>query len=143
MSASELSSCRTTCADKAGSSLGRRCVVSENVVAIFSRLVAGEARCVQRFIARFTVRKVGETPAARCGVFLRVLDHELNVHGGPGKGRSEVATGKTGRQSLIVKVRRFFIPMQSGNNCAIRERQSSVAKGLDRKIVAQLGAQTA
>ena len=51
----------------------RRCVVSENVVAIFCGLVAGEALCVQRLIARFAVRKVGESPAAGCGVFFRSL----------------------------------------------------------------------
>src|SRR5262245_9079614 len=31
--------------------------------------------------------------------------------------------------------------MQRGNDCAVRERERPVAKGLDRNIVAQLGAQ--
>jgi hypothetical protein len=64
----------------------------------------------------------------------------LNVHGRTGKGRFEAEAGKTGGQSLVVKVGRFFIPMESGNDCAVRERQSPVAKGIDRKIVAQLRA---
>jgi hypothetical protein len=49
-------------------SSGRRCVVSENVVAIFSRLVAGEALFVQRLITGFAVREVGVSPAAGRGV---------------------------------------------------------------------------
>src|SRR5271165_3515021 len=67
-------------------SSGRRCVASENVVAVFCRRVAGEALCVQRLIARFALREVGESPAARRQVFFRVLDHELSVHGRTGKG---------------------------------------------------------
>ena len=35
----------------------------------------------------------------------------------------------------------FFIPMQRDNDCAIRKRQSPIEEGLDRKIVAQFGAQ--
>ena len=46
----------------------RRCVVSENVIAVFCRRVAGKALFVQRLIARFAVREVGESPAAGCGV---------------------------------------------------------------------------
>ena len=47
---------------------GRRRVASENVVAIFPRLVAGEALFVQRLIAGFAVREVGKSPAAGRGV---------------------------------------------------------------------------
>ena len=39
-------------------------VASENEVAIFCRLVAGEALCVQRLIAGFAVGEVGESPAS-------------------------------------------------------------------------------
>ena len=46
----------------------RRCVASENEVVIFCGLVAGEALCVQRLIARFAVGEVGESPAAGCSV---------------------------------------------------------------------------
>src|SRR5215467_10448510 len=52
----------------AGSSSRRRRVVSENVVAIFCRQVAGEALFVQRLIARFAIREVGVSPAAGRGV---------------------------------------------------------------------------
>src|SRR6516165_5047966 len=52
----------------AGSISGRSCVVSENVVAILCGLVAGEARLVQRLIARFAVREVGVAPAPGRGV---------------------------------------------------------------------------
>ena len=71
---------------------------------VFSRRVAGEAFCVQRLIARFAVREVGETPAAGSRVFFRILNHELNVHGGPGEGGVETGGGKTGSQGLVVCV---------------------------------------
>src|SRR6516165_3002143 len=45
-------------------SSGRRCVVSENVVAIFCRHVAGKAFFVQRLIAGLAVGEVGVAPAA-------------------------------------------------------------------------------
>jgi hypothetical protein len=51
-------------------SSGRRCVVRENVVAIFGRLVAGEAGVVQRLVARFAILEVGKSPAASRGVLL-------------------------------------------------------------------------
>ena len=43
-------------------------VVSEDKIAVLGRLVAGEARFVQRLIARFAILQVGESPAARRGV---------------------------------------------------------------------------
>jgi len=49
-------------------SSGRRRVTREHEIAILSRLVAGEARFVQRLIARFAILEVGESPAARRGV---------------------------------------------------------------------------
>jgi hypothetical protein len=113
----------------------------KNVVTVFSRRVAGEALCVQRFVARFAVREVGETPAAGCGVFLRILYHELNVHRGPGKGGVEAGAGKTGSQGFLVGVRGVFVPVQGRNFGAIRKRQSPVAESLDGKVVAQFGAQ--
>ena len=51
-------------------SSGRSCVVSENVVAVFGRLVTGEASFVQRLVARFAVLEVGKSPAASRGVLL-------------------------------------------------------------------------
>jgi hypothetical protein len=50
-------------------SSGCRCVTRENVVPILCRRVAGEARCVQRLIARFALREVRESPAAGRGIF--------------------------------------------------------------------------
>ena len=47
-----------------------RCVMGEPIVAIFRRRVAGEADLVQRLVARLSVRKVSEPPAARRGVLL-------------------------------------------------------------------------
>ena len=61
-------------------SLLRR-VTGEDEVAIFGRQVAGVAGFVQRLVAGFAVREVGESPAAHRGVLFRVLDHELDIHG--------------------------------------------------------------
>ncbi len=73
---------------------GRKCVVSENVVTILRRHVAGEAGFVQRLVPRSAVREVGESPTASRGVLIRVLDHELDIHGGPSNERLEARTGK-------------------------------------------------
>jgi hypothetical protein len=51
------------------SSGGRR-VTGEDEVAIFGRLVAGEASFVQRLVARFAVLEVGKSPAVSRGVLL-------------------------------------------------------------------------
>jgi len=55
-------------ADAACFDSGRRSVVSENEVVSFGGLVAWEAGFVQGLIARFSVFKVSEPPAARRGV---------------------------------------------------------------------------
>src|SRR5262249_18448764 len=47
-----------------GYSSGRRRVTREDEVAIFGRLVAGEAGLVQGLVARLPVLKSGESPAA-------------------------------------------------------------------------------
>jgi hypothetical protein len=47
--------------------------VSKKVVVIFSWLVVGEARFMQRLIAGFAVREVGESPAAGRGVLFETL----------------------------------------------------------------------
>ena len=73
-----------------------RRVTGEDIVAILSRLVAGEAGLVQRLVARFAVREVGESPAGGRGVLLRVLDHELDIHGGTGDEGLEARTGEAG-----------------------------------------------
>ena len=54
-------------------SSGRRCVVSENVIAIFYRLVAWKALFVQRLVAGFAVCEVGISPAAGRGVLFESL----------------------------------------------------------------------
>jgi hypothetical protein len=47
-----------------------RCVMGEDIVAIFRGDVAGESGLVQRFVARLSVFKVSEAPTARRGVRL-------------------------------------------------------------------------
>jgi hypothetical protein len=47
-----------------------RCVMREDKVPSFGRLVAGEAGLVQRPVARLCTREVSEPPASRRSVFL-------------------------------------------------------------------------
>src|SRR6266478_3700325 len=115
-------------------SFGLGCVLRENEVASFGRLVAGEAGFVQCFVGRFAVLKVTESPAARRGVLFRVLDHNLRILGGPGNERLRAA------KDFVVFLRWDVIPMQRHNDGAIRERKLSFPIGLHRYIVAQLGA---
>ena len=49
---------------------GRRRVTGEDVVAVFGRLVTGEASFVQCLVARFAILEVGKSPAASLRVLL-------------------------------------------------------------------------
>src|SRR5262245_17436455 len=53
-------------------------ITVEDKVARFDDLVAGKAGVVRRLAGGFAVVELSETPAARGGVFARVLDHELH-----------------------------------------------------------------
>src|SRR5215813_6265251 len=117
-----------------------RCITGEYEVAIFGGQVAGVAGLVQRLVARFAVREVAESPAAGGGVLFRVLNHELNIHSGPGNKRLQARARKADRYDFVVFLRRDFIPMQRGNDGAVGERELPCPKGLYRNIVAQLGA---
>ena len=68
--------------------------------------------------------------AARLGVLFRVLDHKLNVRGGAGNERLGAA------KNLVVFLRWDVTVVQSGNDCAVREGELSLAVGSDRYIVA-------
>src|SRR5271170_3379621 len=57
-----------------------RCVMGEDIVAIFRRRVAREAGLVQCLVARLSVLEVSEPPAARLGILLGVLYHDLDIH---------------------------------------------------------------
>ena len=48
---------------------GRRCVASKNEVAIFRRLMAPEARFVQRLVTGLAVGKIREPPTTGRSVF--------------------------------------------------------------------------
>jgi hypothetical protein len=47
---------------------GRRRVTGEDIVAIFGRLVTGEASLVQRVVTWFAIREISKSPAASRGV---------------------------------------------------------------------------
>src|SRR6516164_6392561 len=96
---------------------GSRRVSGEDVVAILGRLVAREACLMQCLVARFAIFEVCKTPDARCGVFLRVLDHELNILGGVGNGRLEANAGQPGGQ------------ISSTSPCAFLHFQTPMLKG--------------
>lgn len=51
-------------------SLVLRCVMSEHKIPVFRRHVAGKASLVQRRVARFSVREISKSPAARRGIIL-------------------------------------------------------------------------
>src|SRR5262245_42515730 len=75
----------------------RRClprVAGKDIIAVFCGFVAGEAGFVQGFVAGSAVREVSVSPTTAPGILLRVLDHELNVHGRPGNERLESSSGK-------------------------------------------------
>jgi hypothetical protein len=69
-------------------------VAGKDIIAVFCGFVAGEAGFVQRFVAGSAIREVGVSPTTAPGILLRVLDHELNVHGRPGNERLEASSGK-------------------------------------------------
>jgi hypothetical protein len=102
------------------------CVTGEDKVARFNLIVAGEAGLHERLFARFAVLEVSETPTARCGVFLCVLDHKLNVRRGAGYERLGLA------KDLVVFLRRHVTVMQSGNDSPVWERDLPFSVGLDR-----------
>ena len=58
-------------------------VAGEYKVTSFDRVVEGEAGFKRGNRVRLAVFELSETPASRCGIFLRVLDHKLNVRGIP------------------------------------------------------------
>jgi hypothetical protein len=60
---------------------------------------------------------LSKPPTARRSVFSEVLDHELNVGGGPGHERLGTA------KDSVVFLRRNITPGQPGDDCAVRERQ--------------------
>ena len=93
--------------------------MGEDIVAIFRRGVAGEAGLMQGFVARLSVLKVGESPAACRGVLLCVLDHELNIYGGADKER--LSARKFTGEGVVVVFRRDTSPMNRGNDGAVRE----------------------
>jgi hypothetical protein len=68
--------------------------VGENKVSSFDRLVTRKAGFVHRFVGRFAIFELGVSPAAGRGVFSRVLDHQLNINGGPGNERLSTAKVK-------------------------------------------------
>jgi hypothetical protein len=103
--------------------------MGEDKIASFGLIVAGEAGIHQRLVARFAVFEVSERPAARLGVLFRVLDHKLNVRGGAGNERLGSA------KDLVVFLRWDVTVVQSGNDCAVREGELSLAVGFDRYIV--------
>src|SRR5580704_17556042 len=117
----------------------RGCITREHIIAIFHRNVAGKASFVQRLVARLSARKVSETPAARRGILLRILHHELHIHRPPNHQRFRA--GKWNIEDLVVIFRRDACPMKRCNDGTIRERERSLLESLDRDVVAELSAQ--
>ena len=73
--------------------------------------VAGEAGFHQSVVAnRAVFVEMTEDPAARRGVLFGVLDHKLDVRGGPRNERLGAA------EDFVVFVRRRVTPVQGGND---------------------------
>src|ERR1041385_106535 len=99
-------------AQRTPAGLRSRRVAGEYEVTILRGLVAGVAGLVKRLVARLSVREVRKSPAAGRGIFLRVLDHELDILDRPGDEGFEAEAGEANGQDLVVFIRRGFIPVQ-------------------------------
>src|SRR5271165_5119721 len=117
-----------------GSPSYSRCIMSEDKVASFDRLVAGKAGFEQRRVRRFAVFELSKPPATGRGIFFRVFDHKLNVRGGSGHERLRTP------KDFVVFLGRDITPGEACDGGAVRERQLSLAVCLDRYIVAEKGA---
>src|SRR3954469_24158297 len=97
--------------------------------------MAGEA-CLHQSLAAIglAVFKLTVAPAARVGVFLRILDTELSVCGGSGD------EGLGLPEDGVVFVRGDVFPSQSSDDRAVREGARSIFIGLDRDVVSENGA---
>src|SRR5687767_13050719 len=98
-------------------------------------LVTGKAGLVHRLVGGFAVVEMGEPPAAGRGVFLRVLDHELDAVLGRARHERLVTA-----EDFVVFRRGDVIPREPGDDRAVRERALAFAKCFDRDVVAQDGA---
>ena len=105
--------------------------MGEDQVGGCSFLVARETGLHEGRGRGFAVLKVTESPAAGCGVFCRVLDHELNVGGSAGNERLDLA------EDFVVLVLWNVLVMKSDEDRAVGERIFAVAEGVVRYIVGQ------
>src|SRR5471030_2441027 len=108
--------------------------MDEYKVAVLRRFVTVETCLVQRLLAGFSVFKISEPPTARRRVFFRVLDHELDIRGGPDD--EGLSAWECARQDFVVVLGRDAIPMQRGDDRAVRERNRPLPESLDRYVVA-------
>ena len=59
-------------------------IFGEEIIPFLYRDMAGETSAERGRLNRFAIVELREAPAPSRSVLLRVLDHELNVRGGPG-----------------------------------------------------------
>src|SRR6185437_3793253 len=88
-------------------------------------LVTGEACSVLRLVDRLAVDEPAKAPAAGRGVFVRILDHDLNRRGGAGD-KGAVNTGH-----------RHMLPGQLSQDRSIREWRYPLSIGLQGDVVAK------
>src|SRR5437868_5942754 len=127
------------------------CVLGEDKVVIFGRRVAGKAGLVHGFAIGLAVGELRKSPASGRGIFLRILDHELNVarragDGGRGEKLSDLLLRHalllgSGAEGLVVFLRCHLVIGEAGDDGAIGERTRTVPIGLDRDVIAELDAQ--
>src|SRR5580658_2630860 len=116
--------------------LNLRCVLGEDEVVGLFALVAWKATLHRGGGGGFAIDEGAEAPAAGRGVFVGVLDHELNVGGGAG------SEGLGLTEDFIVFGVWGVSVVQGGDDGAVGEREGFGAVGLDGDVVAENGADT-
>src|SRR5262249_39125148 len=88
-----------------------------------------------RLTVNFSIFKLSESPSARCSIFLRIFDHELNIRRWPRDERLLMA------KDFVVFLLGAVSPREPSNNCAVRNRKLSFTIGLGCNIVSQYSEQ--
>src|SRR5262249_54805987 len=113
-----------------------RCVMGENEIVIFGRLMTRETGLHQLLVAGFAVGEIAETPATGGGVFLGVLDHELHVHARTRDERLNSGAGESFGQNFVVIRRRDLVPVQRRNHASVGKWKLAFLEGFECDIVA-------
>ena len=90
--------------------------MTEDEVADIGRHVARKACTELCLFVGFSILELSEPPAAGSGIFLGILDHELDVYGRPSN------EGLVAAKHLVVLLGGKVTPSESGDDGAVRKR---------------------